>query len=94
MWKAERAGVDWKFLSGGLRPTAEAPPAMQRQSVTVTKNLHDQFDGNDDDDGDNDDRNDDDGQYGNDDYNGDDDDGNDDDGNHDNDDHDGNDDGF
>ena len=51
MWKAERAGVDWKFLSGGLRPTAEAPPAMQRQSVTVTQNLHDQGDGYDDDDG-------------------------------------------
>ena len=54
MWKAEWAGVDWKFLSGGLRTTAEAPPAMQCQSVTVTQNLHDQVDGNDDDDGDND----------------------------------------
>ena len=74
MWKAERAGVDWKFLSGGLRPTAEAPPAMQCQSVTVTQNLHDQVDGNDDDDGDNDDD-------GNDDGDGDDDSGDDDAGN-------------
>ena len=50
MWKAERAGVDWKFLSGGFWTTAEAP-AMQCQSVTVTQNLHDQGDGYDDDDG-------------------------------------------